>query len=77
MAPAKTGSESNSKIAVTATETINKGVFSIDRFFLLIFVIVARKLIAPKIEEIPAKCKEKIVISIDIELCAKLADNGG
>lgn len=35
------------------------------------------KLIAPKIDEIPAKCNEKIVISTDILLWAILLDSGG
>jgi hypothetical protein len=35
------------------------------------------KLIAPKIEEIPARCKEKIVKSTDLPICPILADNGG
>jgi hypothetical protein len=35
------------------------------------------KLIAPKIDEIPAKCKEKIVKSTEILLCAILLDSGG
>jgi hypothetical protein len=34
-------------------------------------------LIAPKIDEIPAKCKEKIVKSTEILLCAILLDKGG
>lgn len=35
------------------------------------------KLIAPKIEEIPAKWSEKIVKSTEMLLCAILLDNGG
>jgi hypothetical protein len=45
--------------------------------FGIIFRIVQIKLIAPRIEEIPAKCKEKIVISTEILLCAILLDKGG
>jgi len=77
MAPARTGKERRSKTAVTATATTNSGVFSAERFFLFMLLIVAKKLMAPKIEETPAKCNEKIVISIDMDLCAKLEDNGG
>jgi len=35
------------------------------------------KLTAPKIEEIPAKCKEKILKSTDAPACAIPADKGG
>lgn len=35
------------------------------------------KLIAPKIDEIPAKCREKIVKSTEILLWAILFDRGG
>jgi len=65
MAPANTGSDSNSRIAVIRTDQINNGILSWFRFGLSIFMIVAKKLIAPKIEETPAKCNEKIVISIE------------
>jgi hypothetical protein len=58
IAPAKTGKESKSSQAVIQTAQTNNGV----RFAAIpgarIFVIVTIKLIAPKIEEIPAKCKE-------------------
>jgi len=41
------------------------------------FRIVQIKLIAPKIEEIPAKCNEKIVKSTEILLWAILLERGG
>jgi len=41
------------------------------------FKIVQIKLIAPRIEEIPAKCNEKIVRSTEILLWAILFDKGG
>lgn len=43
----------------------------------IIFRIVQTKLIAPKIEEIPARCREKIVKSTEILLWAILLDKGG
>jgi hypothetical protein len=55
IAPAKTGKDNNNKIAVIKTDHTNKGILSIDIFFERIFIIVEIKLIAPKIEEIPAK----------------------
>jgi len=54
IAPANTGSDKRSKIAVIRTDHTNKGIRS--KFIILdrIFIIVVIKLIAPKIEEIPA-----------------------
>lgn len=40
-------------------------------------IIVVIKLIAPRIEEIPAKCREKIVKSTDAPAWAKLPARGG
>lgn len=39
--------------------------------------MVVIKLIAPRIDEIPAKCREKIVRSTDAPAWAKLPDKGG
>jgi len=63
IAPARTGKESSNKIAVIKTDHTNRGICSIVIEGLRIFIIVEMKLIAPKIEEIPAKCREKIVKS--------------
>lgn len=77
MAPAKTGSESNKRIAVISTDHTNNGILS--RFISLdrIFRIVVIKLIAPKIEEIPAKCSLKIVKSTLLVVWNKLSAKGG
>lgn len=40
-------------------------------------MIVVMKLTAPRIEEIPARCREKIVRSTEGPLCAVFLDNGG
>jgi len=62
---ANTGKDNNNNIAVIKTDHTNKG----TKFHLkpgdLIFIIVAIKLITPKIEDIPAKCKLKIAISTE------------
>jgi len=63
--PAKTGKDSNSNIAVINTAHTNKGILCIVIPGALIFNIVVIKFIAPKIEEIPAKCKLKIAKSTD------------
>ena len=43
--------------------------------FMLIIVVI--KLIAPKIEDTPAKWSEKIVRSTDAPACAKFPASGG
>jgi len=63
IAPANTGKLNKSKKAVINKDQTNKGILFKDIPLLLIFSIVTIKLIAPPIEDIPAKCKEKIPIS--------------
>lgn len=41
------------------------------------FRMVVIKLMAPKMEEIPAKWREKMVKSTDAPACARLPANGG
>jgi len=65
--PAKTGSDNNNKTAVISTDHTNKGSWCIPIPGALIFIIVVMKLIAPKIEEIPAKCKLNIAKSTAAE----------
>jgi len=56
IAPAKTGRLVTNKTAVTAKAQIIKGRRSIEIIFVVREqIIVVRKLILPKIEEIPAK----------------------
>jgi hypothetical protein len=68
IAPAKTGKDNNKRIAVINTDQTNRGTRSIVIPGVRIFRTVEIKLIAPKIEEAPAKCKEKIAISTDLPL---------
>jgi len=77
IAPAKTGKANKSKIVVIKILHTNKDKISNLILIFRIIKIVTIKLIAPKIEETPAKCSEKIVKSTDIPLCEKLLDNGG
>lgn len=58
MAPANTGNESKSNHAVIQTAQTNKGVRLADIPGARILVIVTIKLIAPRIDETPAKCNE-------------------
>jgi len=58
IAPANTGNESKSKKAVIYTDHTNNGVLFAVKPGARILVIVTIKLIAPNIEDTPAKCKE-------------------
>lgn len=60
MAPARTGRDSNSKIAVINTAQANKGTRSPVIPKVRKLPIVLMKFTAPKIEDTPAKCNEKI-----------------
>lgn len=77
IAPAKTGKDSKSKRAVSATDQTNNGIRSkvipVDR----ILITVVIKFTAPRIEEIPAKCNLKIAKSTEAPLWAMLDDKGG
>jgi len=72
---AKTGRDKSNKTAVTKTAQTNKGIIFMRSPGTLILTTVTKKLIAPKIEEIPAKCKLKIARST--ELSEVIADKGG
>lgn len=65
IAPANTGRESNNKTAVIFTDHTNRGNRSncIPRHRMLITVVI--KFTDPRIEEAPAKCKEKIAKSTE------------
>lgn len=54
-----------------------RGILSKEILELCIFIIVEIKLIAPRIEDIPAICREKIVRSIDGPLWKELDASGG
>jgi hypothetical protein len=55
IAPAKTGKDRSNKIAVINTDHTKSGIRSKDMPIGRIFVIVVIKLMAPRIEEAPAK----------------------
>jgi hypothetical protein len=58
IAPAKTGSDNKSKKAVIKTAHTNNGVLFAVIPGARMLVIVTIKLIAPKIDETPARCNE-------------------
>lgn len=77
IAPASTGRDSKRRTAVIITDHTNRGIESrfIDRG--RIFKIVVMKLIAPRIEEAPARCSLKIVRSTEIPEWNRLFAKGG
>ena len=75
--PARTGNESSSKKAVIKTDQTNKGTRLHTNPRALILKIVTIKLIAPLMDEIPAKCKLKIAKSTAGLECAEIPDSGG
>lgn len=54
IAPASTGKDKRSRIAVKKTDQTKSGIISMVREWVRIFKIVVIKLIAPRIDEAPA-----------------------
>jgi len=66
IAPANTGRDKSNRMAVSRTDQTNNGMLSNERVVCRMLKIVEMKLIAPKIEETPARCKLKMVKSTEI-----------
>ncbi len=77
IAPAKTGRLNSNKNAVIKMDQTNKGNLFIRIPRQRILKIVTIKLIAPAIEDTPAKCNEKIPASTDAPEWAKTPLKGG
>tara|TARA_B110000091_G_scaffold209912_1_gene251857 strand:+ start:931 stop:1401 length:471 start_codon:yes stop_codon:yes gene_type:complete len=77
IAPASTGSDNSKRIAVINTAHTKSGILCIVIPGVRMFKIVVIKFMAPKIEEIPARCKLKIAKSIDPPEWNSIEDNGG
>jgi len=77
IAPANTGKDKSNKIAVIKTDHVNKDILSKDIPLVRMLIIVEIKLIAPRIEEIPAKCKEKIDKSTEAPEWDRVEERGG
>lgn len=77
IAPASTGRARRSSTAVIKTDHTNSGIESRltdeDRMFMM----VVMKLIAPKIDDAPARCKLKIARSTEIPEWKRFPANGG
>lgn len=74
---ASTGRERSSSTAVINTDHTNKGVWYCEVAGGFILIIVVMKLIAPRIEDTPAKCSEKMVRSTEAPAWARLPARGG
>lgn len=66
IAPANTGKDSSNSTAVISTDHTNSGIESRLLVEERMFMIVVMKLIAPRMEEAPAKCNLKIARSTEI-----------
>ena len=77
MAPAKTGSLSRSRIAVRNTAHTKRGIRSIVIPVARMLMTVVMKLTAPRIDDTPARCSEKIPRSTEAPACAIPAERGG
>lgn len=60
MAPARTGKDSSNRMAVKKTDHTKSGIRSSVIPLERILITVVIKLTAPRIEETPARCNEKI-----------------
>jgi hypothetical protein len=77
MAPARTGRDSKRRITVIVTAHTKSGIRSNCSPCQRIFTTVVIKLMAPRMEEAPAKCSEKIARSTEGPEWAILDANGG
>jgi hypothetical protein len=75
--PANTGKDSNSNTAVIKTDQRNSGSLKKSIPHVLEFITVVIKLIAPRIDEIPAICKLIIAQSTEPPGCPKILLKGG
>lgn len=75
--PASTGRDRSSKITVNNTAHTNRGTRSSRIPFHRIFITVVIKFTAPKIDEAPAICSEKMAISTDGPAWARFLARGG
>ena len=77
MAPASTGTASSSRNAVTRIDQANSGILCSVMPGARMLKIVVMKLIAPRIDDAPARCSEKIAISTDGPGCPTAELSGG
>lgn len=77
IAAASTGSARSNIIAVIITDQTKRGILNIgiDLGFILIHVVM--KLIAPRMDDAPARCREKMARSTDGPECTRFPERGG
>ena len=64
MAPASTGSASSSRNTVTSCDQTNSGILCMVMPGARMLKIVVMKLMAPRIDEAPARCSDRMTKSI-------------
>lgn len=77
MAPAKTGRDSSNNTVVIRIDHTKRGIFFKSIPSIRMFIIVVIKLIAPRIEEAPARWSLKIDRSTEADACARFPERGG
>lgn len=77
IAPARTGNDKSNSTTVISTAHTNRGMRSNRSPDHRMLITVVIKLIAPRIEEAPARCREKIARSTEGPACARFLANGG
>lgn len=77
IAPARTGRDNKRSTVVILADHTNNGTRSSRSPFQRILITVVMKLIEPRIDEIPAKCSEKMARSTEGPAWAILSESGG
>lgn len=77
IAPASTGSDNNRRRAVMATDHTNRGIRSGFMFLGFMLIVVEIKFTAPRMDDTPARCREKMARSTDAPACAIPLARGG
>lgn len=77
IAPARTGRDRSSSKAVMAIDHTNSGIRSGFMLFGFMLIVVVIKFTAPRMEDTPARCSEKMARSTDAPACAIPLARGG
>jgi len=77
IAPARTGKDRRRSRAVMPIDHTNSGIRSGFILFGFMLIVVVIKFTAPRMEDTPAKCKEKMARSTDAPACAIPLARGG
>lgn len=77
IAPARTGRDNNSSRAVMAIDHTNSGIRSGFILFGFMLIVVVIKFTAPRMEDTPARCSEKMAKSTDAPAWAIPLARGG